>query len=1071
MSPQDHRLASSSSFASSGRKSAPVAHLTLDATASSATPRQKLSPLHVEVPESPRRSSKTGMASPPQPISASPSEDVASDWMVCRTDAGDIYYYNVKRQESQWTTPQPLEIQDHPPPPPPLHAPIDYEADCLHVAVSNGDIVRVQDLIAAGIATDGLDDDGRTPLWYALEHLEIAVLLLNQGRPSKHQIVAPDMYGTTLLHVVTRQRNIEMLTLLLLQADPSDESAPFSEAMDVDARDSHQQTALHVAATFGFRKCVEMLLAHGASPAVLDENSQTPIMLATLGGHVGSVQLLQVALSALLKQTEVAVQSEPVPDATRVHQLQEQVAASAKALEEAGYVEAQRHSMEATKSLQHDVDALLSTHFPSAHLKSSTPRSSPVPTPSKDTSPGKRSRLPSSNAVTEDISYEHAWALDHHDTDPMDGQHALYHEHHQLDQHQLYPTHDFTPNQRAPNAFIDDVYILPLDTSPPRPSAARVDAVWAQFFTNAAAAASTKMDDEPSDRGLMQAVLDADMDDVQARLTNGETPNMRDSLRRTSLHLAYDSDFSGNTPLHIACFRGHVGCVKFLLESASEVHVVNADGESVVHAAASGGSLPCLRLVLEYGASPLDRNHDGETAYDMLLELDGPVAPLLDCLQEAMAPPPKHTKKTFRGTPVPWIRGTASSMFGLARVKPEHHEREEAATSPLKPPTDAEVLTTTKYHELVPPAHVTEAMQIEAPTPAVSILNLRVKTLSEKPLNIDISATASVGELKDMIKAKGEAEGKFLRLIHQGKMLNDDKAALLSCNIKQNDFIHCAMSNAPPKSLVQQMTHQQEEAALDEPTHRRGFDCLRDTLSREDVQALRLHFYPQVSTMISQSVAREGESVEDRIYRVEEEWMAAQGPQSEFGTSTSVTLEQLILTTVLVALNVRPRGGPMTIHDSAHHRIDMPDMSSVDNEGTTVDMVWGVAMGFVLGFFMLFLLWERTIPRRQKLGIVIGVAINLLLNFMQRLTPEGGVPAATSATLTTKDDVTMVFAGAAKFARYYFDREPVVVLATALGAVGVLAPLVVVPIRRSLGYPTDQYDGPIIPDSLKPKQN
>ncbi|KAF0715479.1 hypothetical protein AaE_011328 [Aphanomyces astaci] len=261
---------------------------------------------------------------------------------------------------------------------------------------------------------------------------------------------------------------------------------------------------------------------------------------------------------------------------------------------------------------------------------------------------------------------------------------------------------------------------------------------------------------------------------------------------------------------------------------------------------------------------------------------------------------------------------------------------------------------------------------IEAPTPAVSILNLRVKTLSEKPLNIDISATASVGELKDMIKAKGEAEGKFLRLIHQGKMLNDDKAALLSCNIKQNDFIHCAMSNAPPKSLVQQMTHQQEEAALDEPTHRRGFDCLRDTLSREDVQALRLHFYPQVSTMISQSVAREGESVEDRIYRVEEEWMAAQGPQSEF------------------ALNVRPRGGPMTMHDSAHHRIDMPDMSSVDNEGTTVDMVWGVAMGFVLGFFMLFLLWERTIPRRQKLGIVIGVAINLLLNFMQRLTPEGG---------------------------------------------------------------------------------
>ncbi|KAF0698761.1 Aste57867_10619 [Aphanomyces stellatus] len=275
---------------------------------------------------------------------------------------------------------------------------------------------------------------------------------------------------------------------------------------------------------------------------------------------------------------------------------------------------------------------------------------------------------------------------------------------------------------------------------------------------------------------------------------------------------------------------------------------------------------------------------------------------------------------------------------------------------------------------------------IEETTPIVSMLHLRVKTLSEKPLNIEINATASVGELKEIIKTKSNAEGKFLRLIHQGKMLNDDKVCLLTCNIKQNDFIHCAMSNAPPKSIVQQVwsscamffPHKalqlnQQEEIIEEPQHRRGFDCLRDSLSREEVQALRLHFYPQVSAMISQSTAREGESVEDRIYRVEEEWMAAQGPQSEF------------------ALNVRPRAGMMEMHDSMH-RIDMPDLALMvaENEGTTVDMVWGVAMGLLLGFFMLFLLWERTIPRRQKLGIVVGVAINLLLNFLQRVTPEGG---------------------------------------------------------------------------------
>jgi hypothetical protein len=70
----------------------------------------------------------------------------------------------------------------------------------------------------------------------------------------------------------------------------------------------------------------------------------------------------------------------------------------------------------------------------------------------------------------------------------------------------------------------------------------------------------------------------------------------------------------------------------------------------------------------------------------------------------------------------------------------------------------------------------------------------------------------------------------------------------------------------------------------DDPATRRGFDRLRDRLSREEIQALRLYFYPQLSVYISQAERVPGESSEDRIYRLEEEWMASQGPQSEFGT-------------------------------------------------------------------------------------------------------------------------------------------------------------------------------------------
>lgn len=39
------------------------------------------------------------------------------------------------------------------------------------------------------------------------------------------------------------------------------------------------------------------------------------------------------------------------------------------------------------------------------------------------------------------------------------------------------------------------------------------------------------------------------------------------------------------------------------------------------------------------------------------------------------------------------------------------------------------------------------------------------------------------------------------------------------------------------------------------------------------------------------------------------------------------------------------------------------------------------------------------------------------------------------------------------------DREPVVVISCAFGFVGLALPLVVPPIRRSMGLPTNQYDG------------
>ncbi|KAE9034465.1 hypothetical protein PR003_g8090 [Phytophthora rubi] len=245
---------------------------------------------------------------------------------------------------------------------------------------------------------------------------------------------------------------------------------------------------------------------------------------------------------------------------------------------------------------------------------------------------------------------------------------------------------------------------------------------------------------------------------------------------------------------------------------------------------------------------------------------------------------------------------------------------------------------------------------------------LKVKTLSEKPLRVEIAPSCSVAELKELVKKKANAEGKFLRLIHQGKMLSDDKATLASCKVKNEDFVHCAISSAPPKAVVNQMAaagSDSDAEERDDPSTRIGFDRLRDRLSREEIQALRLYFYPQLSVYISQADRVPGESSEDRIYRLEEEWMASQGPQSEF------------------ALNVVP-----TARIAMDTQIDMNGMNNsilaADNEGTGTEFLWGFLMGLLLGVFMLLMLLDRSVPRKQKVGLLLGVSMNFFLSVVPR---------------------------------------------------------------------------------------
>ena len=65
-------------------------------------------------------------------------------------------------------------------------------------------------------------------------------------------------------------------------------------------------------------------------------------------------------------------------------------------------------------------------------------------------------------------------------------------------------------------------------------------------------------------------------------------------------------------------------------------------------------------------------------------------------------------------------------------------------------------------------------------------------------------------------------------------------------------------------------------------------------------------------------------------------------------------------------------------------------------------------MGFVLGFIMLFWLWERSVSHRQKMGILTGVTAQLSMKFVRaRLAEEGELRGAGAAAAVSDADAAL----------------------------------------------------------------
>jgi ankyrin repeat protein len=218
----------------------------------------------------------------------------------------------------------------------------------LHRAAQADDHQSVYVLLQFGAALEGRASDGATALLFAAQHgaLRTMQLLLAHGADIKVVeyvgfnavllaaangqlgmvkflvqqyplgLFCVDRDESTALHYATMSKNADLLSYLLTYRSnqAADSSPPAiqsgakepasgshvpavnappadSSRLDVNARNHHGFSALHVAAGAG-SACVSLLLAQGADPSLRNKKEQTPLVVACVRNHPNVCEML-----------------------------------------------------------------------------------------------------------------------------------------------------------------------------------------------------------------------------------------------------------------------------------------------------------------------------------------------------------------------------------------------------------------------------------------------------------------------------------------------------------------------------------------------------------------------------------------------------------------------------------------------------------------------------------------------------------------------------------------------------------------------------------------------------------
>ncbi|KAG7384906.1 hypothetical protein PHYPSEUDO_002127 [Phytophthora pseudosyringae] len=142
----------------------------------------------------------------------------------------------------------------------------------LHLAVITEEIDVIKELLAAGATLDAVDSDGQTPLLQAClgGQLKIVRLLLNAGANPSHQ----NKQAHSPLHYLSAFcRDRQLLRDII------------ANGADVNAKSMKLNTPMHFAAMNGNEVATQVLLEHGASASVINEDKRSVVYLAKKWRH------------------------------------------------------------------------------------------------------------------------------------------------------------------------------------------------------------------------------------------------------------------------------------------------------------------------------------------------------------------------------------------------------------------------------------------------------------------------------------------------------------------------------------------------------------------------------------------------------------------------------------------------------------------------------------------------------------------------------------------------------------------------------------------------------------------